>query len=74
MAAELWGSGEAPAQLTERQVGKGRVFWSTAFQKKSGSRSSAQEAWVGPMDLVSRRRSGRLGPAGQTLFPQNVHR
>jgi hypothetical protein len=35
LAAEIWGEGEAPAQLTERQFGQGRVFWSTAFQKKS---------------------------------------
>jgi hypothetical protein len=34
LAAELWGSGEAPAQLAERQVGQGRVFWSAAFQRK----------------------------------------
>lgn len=31
---ELWGSGEAPAELTERKIGKGRLFWSAAFQKK----------------------------------------
>ena len=31
---ELWGSGEVPAQLTERKIGKGRLFWSAAFQKK----------------------------------------
>jgi hypothetical protein len=34
---ELWGSGEAPARLTERRIGKGRLFWSAAFQKKPES-------------------------------------
>jgi hypothetical protein len=31
---ELWGLGSAPAELTERKIGKGRLFWSAAFQKK----------------------------------------
>jgi hypothetical protein len=34
LAAQLWGPGAPPAQLTERRVGKGRIFWSSAFQKK----------------------------------------
>jgi hypothetical protein len=34
---ELWGSGEPPAKLTERRIGKGRLFWSAAFQKKPES-------------------------------------
>jgi hypothetical protein len=34
MADELWGSGGAPTQLTERRIGKGRLFWSADFQKK----------------------------------------
>jgi hypothetical protein len=33
LANELWGSGEAPTQLTERKIGNGRLFWSEAFQK-----------------------------------------
>jgi hypothetical protein len=33
LAEQIWGSGEAPAQLTGREVGRGRVFWSAAFQK-----------------------------------------
>ena len=74
LAEEIWGSGEAPAQLTERQVGKGRVFWSAAFQKKSDVAQDRQGAvGLGPMDLVSRRQSGRFRPAGQALFPKNVH-
>jgi hypothetical protein len=35
LAAELWGTEEPPPQLTERKIGKGRLFSSTAFQKKS---------------------------------------
>ncbi|MCC6126106.1 MAG: alpha-L-rhamnosidase N-terminal domain-containing protein [Pirellulales bacterium] len=43
LAAELWGPGEAPAELTARQVGKGRMFWSAAFQVKSEIRQTPQE-------------------------------
>jgi hypothetical protein len=43
LAEEIWGSGEAPAELTERQVGQGRVFWSAAFQKKSRVAPTAGE-------------------------------
>jgi hypothetical protein len=35
LAEQIWGPGEAPEQLSERPLGQGRVFWSTAFQKKS---------------------------------------
>ncbi len=34
LAAQIWGAEEPPAQLTERRIGQGRLFWSTAFQKK----------------------------------------
>ena len=34
LAAELWGTEKPPAELTERKVGKGRVFWSADFGKK----------------------------------------
>lgn len=30
LAADLWGGSEAPAQVTERQVGRGRVVWGGA--------------------------------------------
>ncbi|MCL5096016.1 MAG: hypothetical protein M1608_00470, partial [Candidatus Omnitrophica bacterium] len=33
LANELWGGGTAPAQPTERRVGKGRVFWGKEFQE-----------------------------------------
>ncbi len=33
LAEQLWGPDGAPAQLAERKVGQGRVFWSAAFQK-----------------------------------------
>ncbi len=32
MAAELWGSGPPPAELTERAFGKGRVIWGAELQ------------------------------------------
>ena len=34
LAAELWGSGEAPAQLTARPFGKGRIFWGGEIKPK----------------------------------------
>ncbi len=55
LAAELWGPGEAPAPLTERQVGKGRLFWSAAFQRKSQLSQTANE---------------RLGPAQWIWYPE----
>jgi hypothetical protein len=39
----LWGSGEAPAELTERKIGHGRLFWSAAFQKKPESTETPAE-------------------------------
>ncbi len=33
LARELWGDGQAPAELTERRVGKGRVFWGGEFRR-----------------------------------------
>jgi len=34
LARELWGDGEAPAELTTRNVGKGRVIWGRELQKE----------------------------------------
>ncbi len=34
LAKELWGEGEAPAELAERTVGKGRIIWGQAIQPK----------------------------------------
>ena len=34
LAKELWGAGEAPAKLTERPLGKGRVIWGREIQKE----------------------------------------
>jgi hypothetical protein len=51
---ELWGSGEPPAELAERKIGKGRLFWSAAFQKQP-------EADETPAD--------RLGPAQWIWHP-----
>lgn len=48
---ELWGSGEAPAKLTERKIGKGRLFWSAAFQKKSETTETPVEQ-LGPAQWI----------------------
>ena len=34
LAAELWGTGEAPSVLTARSYGKGRIFWGGAFRPR----------------------------------------
>ena len=49
VAAEFWGAGEAPAELTERPIGKGRFFWSTAFQKignRAAPRAVRSAQWI----------------------------
>jgi hypothetical protein len=43
LAAMLWGRDEAPEKLTERKVGKGRLFWSAAFQKKPTAAMTSKE-------------------------------
>jgi len=43
LAQGLWGSESPPAQLTERRYGKGRIFWSSAFQKKLEQLPSARD-------------------------------
>jgi hypothetical protein len=52
LGGQIWGAGEAPAELTQRSFGKGRVFWSAAFQKnpidqqmKQDPLRSAQWIW-----------------------------
>jgi hypothetical protein len=54
LTEELWGSGEAPVQLTERKIGKGRLFWSAAFQKRPEADETPAE---------------RLGPAQWIWYP-----
>jgi len=43
LVEELWGSDNPPAELTERRFGKGRIFWSAAFQKKLEPQPSARD-------------------------------
>jgi alpha-L-rhamnosidase/Glycosyl hydrolase 2 galactose-binding domain-like len=51
LAEELWGAGEAPARLTARKVGKGRVFWSAAVEKMVGKNPTPQEVF-GPAQWI----------------------
>jgi hypothetical protein len=37
LAAELWGSGAVPEQLSERRFGKGRIFWGGPFKSMAGA-------------------------------------
>jgi hypothetical protein len=43
LAEKIWGSGSAPAELASHEVGKGRVFWSAAFQKTTDISKNPQE-------------------------------
>jgi hypothetical protein len=52
LAAELWGSGAAPAAMSERQVGQGRIIWggelspkTAAAPKELPALGSAQWVW-----------------------------
>ncbi len=45
LAESLWGPEPPPAQLTERNCGKGRIFWSAALQKQAGGPPSPREAF-----------------------------
>ncbi len=42
LAAELWGTGDAPVELTERPYGKGRVFWGGEFRRNDASPEETQ--------------------------------
>jgi hypothetical protein len=37
LAAQLWGAGDGPEQITERPFGKGKVLWGGEFRPKSHS-------------------------------------
>lgn len=43
LAADIWGAGGPPAELASHEVGKGRVFWSVAFQKTTDISKNPQE-------------------------------
>ncbi len=44
LAGEIWGTGEPPAVLTSRSVGKGRLYWSAAIQAKAVATATPGEA------------------------------
>jgi hypothetical protein len=51
LSQELWGSDKPPAQLTERRYGKGRIFWSAAFKKKTELPKSPRDE-LGPAQWI----------------------
>ncbi|MCX6559880.1 MAG: glycosyl hydrolase [Candidatus Aminicenantes bacterium] len=55
LADALWGTGDAPAQLAERKLGRGRVFWSADIQAKASPTPSPREV---------------LGPARWIWYPE----
>jgi hypothetical protein len=51
IARELWGDDPAPTELTERRVGRGRVFWSSALLpdtalEQAGKHPLAGAKWI----------------------------
>jgi hypothetical protein len=72
LAASIWGSGEAPDQLTQRKVGKGQIFWSTALQMKANAKQASQEQlrsaqWI----WYSEGNPAESAPAGKRYFQKS---
>ncbi len=69
LVAELWGTGESPEGLTERRVGKGRIFWGGEFRgapelpaEAASSLGSGKWIWRNEGDPALR------APAAKRLF------
>lgn len=67
LAETLWGAGEAPAGLVERKIGRGRLFWSAAFQPVRRPGPEPEESlgrsrwiWSGEGDPAKSAPPGRL--------------
>lgn len=73
LAAELWGSGPAPAELTERRYRKGRIFWGGEFRPKEIA-SSEDENLFGPAKWIWRKEGNPAvsAPPGQRYFRHHV--
>ena len=73
LAADLWGAGAAPAEVTERHVGKGRIVWGGELspgprQRPASSRSSAPRSGSG-----TRKETRRVSaPPGKRYFRRIV--
>jgi hypothetical protein len=75
LAAELWGSGDAPARLTEKKVGEGRIFWSAAFQKtpepvRSGVDRLSSARWIWYPDEDN---PAEAAPLGKRFFRRTIN-
>jgi hypothetical protein len=52
LAAELWGKGPAPAKITERPIGKGRIVWGGGLERPpreaddTASRAMGSARWI----------------------------
>ncbi len=69
LAEALWGPGDAPAKLAERKVGRGRLFWSAAFQPARRPGPEPEESlgrsrwiWTGGGEPA------KSAPAGKRFF------
>jgi hypothetical protein len=73
LAAELWGTGEAPAQVTERRYGEGRIFWGGEFRVKQEAASAAGNS-LGSAKRIWRKEGNPAvaAPAGKRLFRRVV--
>jgi len=73
LAAELWGTGQAPAQVTERRYGQGRIFWGGEFRVKQEAASAAGNS-LGSAKWIWRKEGNPAvaAPAGKRLFRRVV--
>jgi hypothetical protein len=69
LAADLWGSGAAPAQVTERRVGLGRVVWGGA----ATAPGSADKLYPAYASTVSLLRQWGASPVFETCGPLRWH-
>ncbi|MGO9200184.1 MAG: glycosyl hydrolase [Limisphaerales bacterium] len=69
LAAELWGAGEAPEQITERPFGKGKVLWGGEFRPKSLS-AEAPGTQLGSAQWIWRKEGNpaSAAPVGKRYF------
>ena len=70
LAREIWGDEPAPAEVTERRLGQGRVIWGgAAVTETVGRVRRAAATGRGQVDLAQGGQAGRRGSAGDAVLP-----
>jgi hypothetical protein len=69
LAASLWGTGEPPAPVTERHVGKGRVYWGGAVSRTRSQAEAADDPLAGAKWIWHHEgEPARSAPVGRRFF------